>query len=381
VPINKAPKTPRQMLKELPEYEELARHYEAKYGALNRQLGASHIVPLNDYSDAQYYGDASIGNPAQVFRVLFDTGSSNIWVPSSSCYKLACLLHRRYYASDSSTYHKNGTIFNITYGSGAVSGYLSADDITVGDLTVKQQTFAEVTEEEGIGFDLAHFDGVFGLAWIKISVDDVNPWWFNLVAQGSIPVAQYSFWLAKNATTESPGGEITFGGANPARYTGSITWVPLIAEEWWLFSMNDIQVNGKTFGFCPASAGGCPTIADTGTSLIAGPTDQIAKINAAIGAIPVGPEALMNCSALTDGTYPNVQIMVGGRTFVLTPQDYALQVSTFGETACVSGFMGIDFPKGFPVSYILGDVFISSFMTVFDTANQRVGFATAVHNS
>lgn len=82
-------------------------------------------VKINNFLDTQYYGPITIGTPGQPFEVIFDTGSSNLWVPSKECrLSAACYLHKYFDSSQSSTYKYNGTNFNITYGSGAVSGYV-----------------------------------------------------------------------------------------------------------------------------------------------------------------------------------------------------------------------------------------------------------------
>jgi len=196
-----------------------------------------------------------------------------------------------------------------------------------------------------------------------------------MMTQGLVDQPLFTFWLSQTAGA-NPGGEITFGGINSARYTGSINYVPLTAETYWEFAMDDFVVNGTSEGWCTS---GCKAIADTGTSVITGPASQMDQLNKDLGAfVLLGEGIFPNCDILTTG--PNVEIVLGGNSYVLTPHDYVLQETSDGETECISGFMGLDIPPPAGPLYILGDVFISKYMTVFDYGNERVGFATAVQN-
>ncbi|GAB2274909.1 AP4A phosphorylase [Dionaea muscipula] len=459
--------------------KELISQYIRKYGFGNNleNSGDSDIVTLKNYLDAQYFGEIGIGTPPQKFTVIFDTGSSNLWVPSAKCYfSIACYLHSKYKAGRSSTYQKNGKSASIHYGTGAISGFFSQDHIKVGDLVVENQNFIEATREPSITFVAAKFDGILGLGFQEISVGNVVPVWYNMVEQGLVNEPVFSFWLNRNAEEEE-GGEIVFGGVDPSHFKGEHTYVPVTQKGYWQFAMDDVLIGTESTGYC---AGGCSAIADSGTSLLAGPTTIVAQINHAIGASgvisqecktvvaqygktildmlvteaqpqkicsqiglctfdgkrgvsmgiesvvdnengelsgrvhdasctacemavvwmqnqlrknqtedrilnyaselcerlpsPMG-ESAVDCNSLS--SMPSVSFSIGGKVFDLAPEQYVLKVGEGDVAQCISGFIALDVapPRG-PL-WILGDIFMGQYHTVFDYGNLRVGFAEA----
>ncbi|EDQ88496.1 uncharacterized protein MONBRDRAFT_32800 [Monosiga brevicollis MX1] len=328
-------------------------------------------VPLSNYEDAQYFGEISIGTPAQKFKVIFDTGSSNLWVPSSQCPKtnIACDVHAKYDSSASSTYKANGTKFAIQYGTGSLSGFLSTDTACIGDLCVKDQTFAEALEEPGVTFVAAKFDGILGMGFSTISVDHVVPVWYNMVQQQVVEQNMYSFYLNRNPNGVS-GGELTLGGYDESHFAGPIHWTDVTVDGYWQFTMTGLSIENTPY--CT----NCKAIADTGTSLLAGPTDVVKQINKAIGATTIAAgEAIVDCNKIPH--MPNVTIVINGIQYSLSAEQYVLQVTAEGETECISGFAGIDVPAPEGPLWILGDVFIGAYTTVFDMGNNRVGFGAS----
>ncbi|XP_041943047.1 cathepsin D-like [Alosa sapidissima] len=328
---------------------------------------------LTNFMDAQYFGEISIGTPPQDFKVLFDTGSSNLWVPSIHCsfLDIACWLHHRYNSKKSSTFAKNGTKFAIKYGRGSLSGFISEDVVNLAGVNVPGQQFGEAVQQPGITFAVARFDGVFGMGYPTISVEKVTPVFDQIMAKKLIPQNVFSFYLNRNPNAPV-GGELMLGGTDKQYYDGELHYVNVTRKAYWQIKMDAVDV-GNQLTLCKD---GCQAIVDTGTSLMVGPTHEVRALHRAIGALPLlMGEYWIECSKIP--TLPVISFNLGGKLFNLTGEDYILQESQMGAKICLSGFMAMDIPPPAGPLWILGDVFIGRYYSVFDRDHDRVGFAPA----
>ncbi|KAJ3154287.1 Vacuolar protease A [Geranomyces variabilis] len=328
--------------------------------------GGGHGVPLTNFMNAQYYGSITIGSPPQTFTVVLDTGSSNLWVPSTHCTSIACWLHKRYDSSKSSTFHANGTTFAIQYGSGALEGIISNDVLGIAGLDVKNVDFGESVKEPGITFAVGRFDGILGLAFDNIAVQRVVPPFYAMIQQGLLDEPVFGAWFNDQANG-GDGGEITFGGLDSARYSGEIHWAPVIRKGYWEVELQNATLGGVDIGITTRRAA-----IDTGTSLCAIPVAEADAINKAIG----GKKNFQGQYVIDCATVPNLPTLAltfGGKVFALEGKDYVLKVSE----QCVSGFMGMDIPAPAGPLWIVGDVFLRRYFTAYDLGNMRVGFASS----
>jgi len=302
------------------------------------------------------------------FAVIFDTGSSNLWVPKEGCNSGGCQGKHHYDSSQSSSYTPNGRTFSIQYGTGSCSGDLVADVVCVtsdgcdgpNPLSVNV-TFGEASQMAAF-FAQTQIDGILGLGFQTLAEDGVEPVLNKLADAGLIPSPIFQIFLdSQIGTTDAA---IVFGGYEQKYYTGQLSWVPLTSESYYVISIAGTAVGSKNLNQCDL---GCSAIVDSGTSLLVGPAQYVDTIISTIGTVN------QDCSGVEN--LPDVTFTIAGNEYSVTYVEYVLNVTVApGQYECQ---LGIQSMQGFPY-FILGDVFIRAWTTVFDQENQRVGFAKAV---
>ncbi|KAG2367223.1 aspartic peptidase domain-containing protein [Suillus spraguei] len=200
--------------------------------------GGGQSVPLTNFANAQYYAEIELGTSPQLFKVLLDTGSSNLWVTNLKCTSVACGSHAKY--------------------NSMVPWKASQDVLRVGDLSILAQDFAEATNAPALSG--TKFDGVLGLAYDNISVNHIVPPFYSMIHQGILDQPVFFFRLGDS---EADGGEVIFGGINDIAYTGNITYVPVRRQAYWEVSLEKVA-----FGDDEVILNTTGAAIDTGTSLI-----------------------------------------------------------------------------------------------------------------
>ena len=302
--------------------------------------------------------------------MIFDTGSSNLWVPSATCTDCStspgCCNHTRYDSSQSSTYTAVGTPYVLPYGSGTVVGIISQDDLLWGGLDVSDQQFGESTQEPGDVWAEVDFDGILGMAYPVLSdPPGIVPPFDQLMAQKLVDSPVFSTYLASNGSNSSV---LILGGVDASYYSGSVNYVAFNLLQglfgYWLITGTDIKADGQSLSNCWY----CPLVVDTGTSVITGPPGYVEPLIAAIGTVEP------DCS--NRDMLPTIAFTLNGIDMTLESSYYVIYGDDgTGQNTCQLGIESLD--PGFPL-WILGDPFLRKYYTVFDRQANQVGFATAI---
>lgn len=191
---------------------------------------------------SQYSGPISIGTPGKEFKVIFDTGSSNLWVPSFHCKSFACSLHSRYNSKKSSTYKKQGDRFRIEYGSGPVEGFWSIDNLTWAGKEIDGVQFGEADVMKGAIWIAATFDGICGLGYPALAGGIEPPFQMGW-KQGVWEDNSFAFYLTH--TPNQKGSSLVLGGVDPKYAASEMKYYPVALEAWWVLKFNNIKAGSK----------------------------------------------------------------------------------------------------------------------------------------
>lgn len=396
IPLNKIPKEDYllQILsqKQTPRIFSFKDDFKAFASEQRNLVGASENVVIHDLSNAQYYGTISVGTPPKSFQVIFDTGSSDLWIPAASCTEQStnCENKVKYDHDQSSSYQaidpSSGvdSMFNIEYGSGPVNGMYVEDSIQLAtDLEVSNQIFAEVFNTEGLGegYGQGNFDGILGMGFRALTVGNVATVFENVVSQNEASNGQFAFYLGDEAD-----GELTLGGYDEDRISGDINWVELASASYWVVGVEDAEFGDTNLNEISGTRNEAVGIIDTGTSLIYGPSHIVEGIMDDIGGqfFPMIGLFIIDCNA----EMPDLDFTIGGQVYTIPGSelvlvlDEGLCASTLGmmdlgvegaianDASETEGVMQVDTDV-----WLLGDTFMRQYYFIFDYENERVGVA------
>ncbi|KAG2356696.1 acid protease [Suillus spraguei] len=327
---------------------------------MNKRAGSSSFSITNAVVD--YTTQVGVGSPATQYTLIIDTGSSNTWVGAKTAYKVT------------STSVDTGHTVAVQYGSGSFSGEEYLDTVTLSsDLVITQQSIGSATESEG--FD--DVDGILGVGPTDLTqgtVSDVG----TVPTSGTIGTKVLGVYFVPGGSS----GELTFGGLDSSKTTSSVNYVSLTttspASTYWGIDQS-IAYGGSTI--LSSTAG----IVDTGTTLILIATDAFDKYQSATGGTLDSTTGLL---MITSDQYANLKTLnfnIGGTSYGLTANGQIWPRSLNSDIGGSSNSIylvvnDIGSNSGWS-HFINGYSFLQRFYSVFDTANNRVGFATTSSTS
>ncbi|CAJ1457595.1 unnamed protein product [Effrenium voratum] len=334
-------------------------------------------LSLRNQLNAQYAGEIEVGSPGQRIKVLFDTGSSDLWVPTYQGLEGQGLsgLHSGFAPNKSETFQEGSRSFFFQYGSGGVSGRFGFDDVSIGNLKIKNFSFAQVDDVRGLGSmytsAMSVFDGVLGLGFDNLAFGG-SPLVQVLINSRQLKEPVFGFYLG-----DQEDGQLVLGGVDEKHFEGKFHFLPVVSTAYWQVLLDDIKVHplasaksqslrgssgNKMLPLAPSKH----AIVDSGTSMLVGPKAEVAAMANKLGATWMGGLWVMDCA-----TIPAVTFVLGGKDYELAGDDLVMERN--GDLC----LLGLQSAEGFTPHWVLGNVFMRKFYVQFDWERMRIGLAKA----
>lgn len=322
-------------------------------------------VGTNNLGEAQFHA-----------RVVFDTGSTNLWVASVLCTAFPCDSGKQFYDPEKSltqeAYEKEDGDIDIQFGTGELKGPLHVDTFRVGPMVSKRQPFGMIRSMEGDVFSSFPFEGILGLGFKSLSFSGIVPFFDHVIEQKLLPVNEFAFFF--NVDSNKPSA-LLWGGVDNDLFHGPIHMFPVVQPHYWALKLVDFRLGEKSMK--EAGMLGDPVkrlIVDSGTTYFTAPEAMHSMVTSQI------PEA--PCAEVTN--YPTLTYVLEGadmQTYELVVSQETYMLGDEGEN-CRPAFMALDVSEQYGPAMILGEIFMRHFLTVFhrgdgSDTDAKIGFAPA----
>ena len=339
-------------------------------------------IPLTNYLEFQFYGPVAIGH--QVFQMVFDTGSADVWVPDATCTNCSGTnrFNRQVSPSFRALIHKGGNgnpnpmNISLAYGSGEASGSVGQDTISLATLNLREMRFGLMINES-IGLQHMQADGLAGMAFGGLATISRPPLIEAVCAQFPHvePIFSFRFSRVPNArgSVLLIGKRVFDPELNKPLVAPIVPQYMMPAGVTWTFWTVEMH-SFRLYDTVEACEGGCVGIVDTGTSLLGIPNELYLGVMQAIGVYTQETSGCIctltmygfQCFLCRAESFPTLNVGLGKDLFfTLTGHDYVLCQSL----VCIPLLQ----PAGQGL-FIFGDVFLKKYPTVFDVAKKQIEF-------
>lgn len=205
----------------------------------------------------------------------------------------------------------------------------------------------------------------------------------NLYSQGTISTAAVGISFKPITVESTPNGELSFGGPDATKYTGTLNYVPITASSpaKYYWGINQSIAYGSTI-IMSERAG----IVDTDTTFIYLPTDAYNAYKNAVGATLDNSTGLLCIPSSKYSSLTDLKYIIGTVTYSLTPngQIWPRSLNSYigGSDSYVYLVVNdIGTTSGSGLDFINGYTFLERFYAVYDTTNHRFGTATTKYTT
>ncbi|KAI4763514.1 acid protease [Aureobasidium sp. EXF-3400] len=336
--------------------------YAAPAPAADGDDETGEVIATPADNGAEYLSPVTIGG--QKLNLNFDTGSSDLWVFSTSLTSAQIGEHSAYDPSKSSSYQAiDGATFSLSYGDGSgAAGVVGTDTVDIGGATVTRQAIELATSVSSAFVSDADSDGLVGLAFSTLNSVSPRPqktFFDNIMSELAQPVFTAALDLDGSGTYE-------FGTIDSSKFTGDLHFTPVNASSgFWQVDSARYSVGGKDCDRTNAS----PAIIDTGTSLLLLDPEVVQAYYASV------PSAKYD-STVGGYTYdcsenlPEFAVAVGDNYMANIPGSGI----TFAPVTTKTCFGGIQSNSGSDLQ-IFGDVLLKHHFVVFNGESEVIGMA------